>query len=645
MLCVSAWDHFRETSTSEVFYSMAPRLCGATLATLEDTLMPHHAVPQPVMQAILDKGVSDLALQDMPVDNTPLALQFQHDDGNSCVPVDSAAAVAEVAGGDIQGVAVADFKDVFFFRLLAGSLHRRKRARTDPGLGMDASQVVIQHHKIREVCWDQKEVLVYLDAAASSTESSNNLLSHPESLKSLTRWEMLSTQHVLKHRSLPAQAEAVLDRLCKCQGQITVPFEQRFPDSAFNQQTEGLQILQSRGYIRKCHEDDEFRVWELEDHVKSQMCLVVRLGKPQDFATPRSEQTHAAKTEAKNMTVMELMLSLQSEGFSFQFWSGPGDSCDEPQPFNLHRRMPKVMFLKGGAAEFSRFYLLALAEPSLKQNGVSVVRHCQPEKYYIELLAPIIGVRQKSKRKANQAALTFQVDAGIALPAQSEASEVVARRVRGKQSERLAIAAAPATDDPTPQPLVPLAPDAKAKPMPKPASKKKQQHEKSHRWGAGFLTFKPPSSWQATCHRKGAHCHALGKATRCTRTRSFVRPEEEIQVLRQLRYWLNSASEYSTRVAHMNAEPASAALLASPGFDSSLERNRVRDDYNSEAEAEPEGSRMGAEASGHRSPAPRATSSRGGDEAASDPPSNSSSSSSSSDSSSSSESSSSSSGS
>ena len=50
---------------------------------------------------------------------------------------------------------LSDSKDVFFFRLLASSLHRRKRART----------VIVQHHKIREVGWGKKK-LVYLDASA-----------------------------------------------------------------------------------------------------------------------------------------------------------------------------------------------------------------------------------------------------------------------------------------------------------------------------------------------------------------------------------------------------------------------------------------------------------------------------------------------
>ena len=107
--------------------------------------------------------------------------------------------------------------------------------------------------------------------------------------------------------------------------------------------------------------------------------------------------------------------------------------------------------------------------------------------------------------------------------------------------------------------------------------------------------------------------HALGKNTRCTRTRSFSNPEDEEQVLQQLRYWLNSAKDYGTRLAHMSAKPASAALLASPDFNARLERERVADDYESlsEPEARPTPQNAATEGSGSSSSSSSTSSSSG----------------------------------
>ena len=118
------------------------------------------------------------------------------------------------------------------------------------------------------------------------------------------------------------------------------------------------------------------------------------------------------------------------------------------------------------------------------------------------------------------------------------------------------------------------------------ADRQRLKQEKSHAWGAGYLTYKPPHSWQATCPRKHSHKHALGKNTRCTRTRSYATPEQEQDVLRQLRYWLNSADQYDSRLLHMAAKPVSASLLASPGFDERLQQERFPDDYDSGVETQ-----------------------------------------------------------
>ena len=258
--------------------------------------------------------------------------------------------------------------------------------------------------------------------------------------------------------------------------------------------------------------------------------------------------------------------------------------------------------------QFSRWYLLALALPSLKDCGTQSVQRCQPDKYYKQLLEPMMGPIGSMKRKHGhgQPALVFQVDAG-AIPVEppqqnTAAAPTVQRRVRGKRPDKnldvsaralkpLDTPAALKDADPVADPsagAVPAAPvdaaAARASKQEQQAIKKKQRQDKSHNWGAGYLTFKPSNSWQATCHRKNCHRHVLGKNTRCTRTRSFAKPEHEANCLRQLRYWLNSAHMYDSRVAHMNAKPVPASDLLAPDFDSRLRRDRVADDYDSGAD-------------------------------------------------------------
>ena len=153
---------------------------------------------------------------------------------------------------------------------------------------------------------------MYLDASASSSEY-NNLLSRPACLKSLMRWEMVDATQVLRHQGLPPAAAAVLDRLCKCQGQLSLP---SLPDGSEREsvaeQSEGLRFLEMQGYVSRGEERNGSVLWSLQEHVHSKLCLVARLGKPQPFATS------ALQTDVKCMTVMELMLLLQKEGFVFQ---------------------------------------------------------------------------------------------------------------------------------------------------------------------------------------------------------------------------------------------------------------------------------------------------------------------------------------
>ena len=201
----------------------------------------------------------------------------------------------------------------------------------------------------------------------------------------------------------------------------------------------------------------------------------------------------------------------------------------------------------------------------LKDFGVVSVRHCQPEKYYKHLLEPVTGPTTKQKRKRGEHALTFEVDAGAlalegaaATAAAAPVVQTVQRRVRGKRRDK-------AFEQDTSSAVQGAlkdrdgdrgdrdrerargsfdVPDAPPTSHANRDQRHKQKQVKSHAWGAGYLTFKPPNSWQATCHRRNSHKHALGKNTRCTRTRTFNQPEHEADVLRQLRHWLKTALQF-----------------------------------------------------------------------------------------------------
>ena len=95
------------------------------------------------------------------------------------------------------------------------------------------------------------------------------------------------------------------------------------------------------------------------------------------------------------------------------------------------------------------------------------------------------------------------------------------------------------------------------------------RHDKRFRWSPGLVMFKVPKTYQATCFRSASHWHELGHNTRCTRTRTFQSAAGEVQVIRELKHWLNVAGSYSSRLEHMSAvlhvpegDDANAALLS-----------------------------------------------------------------------------------
>ena len=435
-----------------------------------------------------------------------------------------------------------------------------------------------------------KQVHVYLDAqgAGSGNADSSNLLSSPQSLKSLRCWQVLDIKHCLRNQELPDAAQKVLDAMCVGpELKVVVPDSQE-PSPAW--QSEGLDVLEKGGFLDKIRDESAASTtWELLPSAADKLCTVAVLGKAASLASARPN------IPTQDMTRMELMLLLQERGFSFE--KTTSDSKEEPPPFVTKKQGPKLLYLKAGASHFYKSYLLALAEPE-KVNAASV-RHCQPDKYYKSLLG-LTGPAGRKGKKSGGPSLTlgFQDDTGVLVrPDKQGIENAPLRRARSKRPDpngpnEGSMRALEDEVQPPPPPLPPPEAEEEAEETPGAAKKSRtdkgrSRNPKTHPWGAGRLTFKPPNSWQATCHRTNSHKHALGHTgTKCTRTRNFKSSAEEQIVLRQLRHWLNTAQDYGSRVAHMQAKAMPKADATRLGIDLELLLAKPPADYNSDPEGE-----------------------------------------------------------
>ena len=577
LLCKEAWHHCTQTASSNVFFSMAPRCCNIAINSLQHILIPRRgAVSQAVFQKILgDSEVLPAALADVP--SSSMTFNWEPDAGGG--ETSEAALVPNrrqlrktSSGADVDMVKLSQGEKVFFFRVLMSSLKRKKRPRTDVVPDLEACHTLVQHHHVRAALWDKKQVVVYFDSegATSGNAGSSNLLSSPESLKSLYRWEVCEIKHCLKHEELPDAAERVLHAMCVAQGKLFFSASGNAvcddgEDASSSWQSEGLEILHARGFVQRTEDEAGMLMWELVPSAASNLCCVAVLGNPSAFASPRPN------VATKDMTRVELMLLLKERGFSFQVCG----SKEEPPPFNVQRHGPKVFYLKAGASSLSKVYLLALSQRDTP--GLVSVRHCQPEKYYKHLLGLTSAKTNVARQQQqHQLSLSFQVDTGVLMDWQPN-ENAPKHRVHGKRNDPMR--PAQLCDG------IPEIDGAAAGKRKRRQNRSRAKHEKSHAWGPAYLTFKSPNTWQATCHRCKSHKHMLGHSTKCTRSRTFKTEDEEIIVLRQLRHWLNIAKNYGSRVAHMGAPAMTKARASDAEVDAELEADMPPADYCSDGEA------------------------------------------------------------
>ena len=241
-----------------------------------------------------------------------------------------------------------------------------------------------------------------------------------------------------------------------------------------------------------------------------------------------------------SMTSWELFQHLKTLGWEGKVWTAKGS----PPPVVVKRGFPKIWWLKPKTSAPSRWYLLCLA--SLKTVAAEEVAHFQKSSYYKKLIG---------QGKAGKSGLQIQLGAGMTDVCEDKVPVPRSRKATGSMLEGGGGSRKQA---------------ASSKPrQPRQAGQERQVHPKSYSWGPARLTFKPQAkAWQATCPRFQAHAHLRGRKTNCTKTLSFKNDEDDINVQRRLKHWLNQCMCYSNRVTHMHYKaplcdvPSDEALTA-----------------------------------------------------------------------------------
>lgn len=207
---------------------------------------------------------------------------------------------------------------------------------------------------------------------------------------------------------------------------------------------------------------------------------------------------------------------------------------------------PKVFWLKPTSNVFKRSYLLCLA--TVQELNAAEVEHFKPDRYYNRLL--------------NKTKDSIQADVGIGMTV--KLCKLKKDRKQKKQSE--AKAAAKQKQD--------------VKPKPKLC---RDVNPNSYFFGRGFMTFKPPATWQATCPRtKGGHRDPKCKTTLCRQSRSFKTEDESKEVQLCLKHWINCCKDFACKSDHQGWRPKYDELPD----EEVIECLKLPDDWRSDSENE-----------------------------------------------------------
>ncbi|OLP98609.1 hypothetical protein AK812_SmicGene18941 [Symbiodinium microadriaticum] len=572
-----AWQHLSATGGSSQFFSIAPRQ--ALPVSASELMLPlQEALARTSNQDGARGRKLPLSLCDGPKD-VVVDFEFQEDSG----AVQASSASLEKSGLLLQGilpsetaVASASGTDVgpveghTFFRVIAGAPAGKKLARTDAGVELRPEHMVIQKCAVHHVNKRQREVGIEVDQGRCQPE----LMQRPASLNSCLLWNVARAEASFagNGKALSPEEQAALDQLLEAGATAAdagLRQLQRFELSAHSQQfrvlQQGLQSLQAAGLASSLQLGAKSTAWTLTAEGLGRLCHTVVL--------------HSPVRILELPAVPQLMARLQENGFELVVRDR--DIKAEPVPFNAHTEKPKKWYAREKTFEISRDYLVALLSPdTVRKHGHSEVRHLQKASFYKELLGqPARRRRLQSAGKGTEGGdMVIVGDAGDALedlaPAQKEKRAKTQRaRHTGAVRERHAQAALPDAADGDGDGVGDEAAAGG------PPAHTRSVHPKSFSWGAAMITFKAPRSYQVRCPRICTHRHASGKITACTKTRSFSTPEEEALVIRQLKFWVSQARDYSSRKDHMEKCP-----FLQPPCDEELEAAKLGSDYETEDE-------------------------------------------------------------
>ena len=626
-----AFEHFVSNSTPEDFYSIDPGVAlpqhpASLLLPLREvstTGVPQSnqaalaiqtfKIPRALMNGVTeetgqgqvqftiepDAGTAGTGTSEANLGNT-LAIQ----DFENAVASDAAAAAAEAENlPRVQGI-----RHVFF-RLIAGNVSNKKRGRMDSGLQISKEHVAIERCQVRSMDQETQQVQVQL-----FSDREPELFQRPTSLQTFYKWQIVGTSQALKNMTLSKDALAALQAVAGAQigsGAALASLTLTTGDGVLDQIEGGLQELVDKLVLEHESVTANASRWSLTPFGQENLCSMITLSNPRAL-----QRMHVKATDPKQMNVFELVLTLQDKGFDMQLW--PPSKQDAPQPFDIVRSSPKVWFAKEKTFSVPKVYLQALLlADTLLSRGHSQILHGQKKEYYEDLL----DIKKKGSKKKNSAGPILAIvgdDGAVPLDEgdQLEALPPPPKRLRrgrlevsGVAEQQPALADAPKEneqDEPPPLESVvevegggadhnnadaddqDIPPELPAPLLPKPEksqpdNRNRKQHEKTFRWGPSLVTFKPPNTWQATCCRMLSHKHEGGRNTRCTRTRTFRSQEQELQVLTELKHWLNCAKDYSTRIAHMQTFEMPDDSVT----DAQLDAEKFASDYESDGETLP----------------------------------------------------------
>ena len=454
-----------------------------------------------------------------------------------------------------------------FFRIVDARPSRRKRLRTDLMKGIGPSQLAVSVHNVVHTDSHARTVTVSLQP-----DSENNvarLFDGSLDVRKILKWEVGAdivwlwrgheTEAWLNAGAVPAVLTALFSaKAWEGVGQLAM-------SDTDEGTVEALRALCEAGLVRQLEQEGEQTRWQLCDSARMALRSGIQLCNAVPGLQVRPDQP------PQSMTVWELVQSLLSDGFEkCAFAQGP-------EPYNSQRGAPKKFYSVSG--KWCRTYLQVLVcRKDLLQHDIASVPHGQKASLYKAMLDKM-GLSKQGKSRGVR--LDFADGEGLVRAATRAPVARASRRRDPLGARRVGNvdngAGIGDWDDE----------NGEGAPLPPPRAAPRARRQKTHYWphetGPCLLTFKPPKTWQATCPRAHSHKNPARPGTRCTRTMSFDPdlPASETQVLRLLRYWLNSCQRFGTRSQHMEFKPRPEDVPP----DEVLIAEGLPADYTSEPEA------------------------------------------------------------